>query len=33
MRERHLEQTTRLLALARHVYSLEARFALYSGRG
>lgn len=33
MRSRHLEQTTRLLALARNVYALEGRFALYSGRG
>lgn len=33
MRERYLEQTTRLLALARNVYGLEGRFALYSGRG
>jgi len=33
MRERHLEQSTRLLALSRCVYGLEGRFALYSGRG
>lgn len=33
LRERHLEQTTRLLALARYVTALEGRFALYSGRG
>ncbi len=33
MREKHLELSTRLLAFARHVYSLEARFALYTGRG
>lgn len=33
MRERHLELSTRLLALARHAYALDARFALFIGRG
>jgi hypothetical protein len=33
MRERHLEQTTRLLALARYVAGLEGRFVSVTGRG
>lgn len=33
IREKHLEMSTRLLALARHTYALEAKFAIYSGRG
>jgi hypothetical protein len=33
LREVHLEQTTRLLALARNVYGLDGRLAAVVGRG